>query len=308
MGTRVLLTIDTELRWQPARWRTWEEAFAACYDPAGVGVGWQLARLADLGLKATFFVDPMPACRWGIEPVRRMIAPILAAGQQVQLHIHPQWTASAEVFELGDLGEAAQCRLIEQARDLLIAAGAPAPIAFRAGSYAANDATLRAAAALDLRYDSSHDGSLQPWPSAVGLPAALIAPVRHAGLIEVPVTQIGDGAGLRHLQLCAVSSREMAAALAHAARCGHPLATIVSHSFELASRDAQRPNRVHLRRFEALLSLLAARRESLPTAWFTELGDVPLDVAAVPWRGRRHARLLRGAEQLWSNMVDERAR
>lgn len=307
MATRVLLTIDTELRWQPQRWRTWQEAFAASYDPAGVGVAWQLARLAEHGLKATFFVDPMPACRWGIEPVRRMIEPILAAGQQVQLHIHPQWTASAEVFELVDLDEAAQHRFIADARDLLIEAGAPPPVAFRAGSYAANDATLRAAAALGLAYDSSHNGSEQPWPSAIGLPAALIAPVRHAGLIEVPVTQIGEGTGLRHLQLCAVSSGEMAAALGHAAREAHPLVTIVSHSFELASRDARRPNRVHLRRFEALLALLDARRAALPTAWFTELGDVPLGADAVPWPGRRHARLLRGAEQIWSNFVDERA-
>lgn len=308
MGTRVLLTIDTELRWRPARWRTWQEAFAASYDPAGVGVAWQLARLAEHRLKATFFVDPMPACRWGIEPVRRMIAPILAAGQQVQLHIHPQWTAPDQVFELTALGEADQRRMIATARDLLIEAGAPPPIAFRAGSYAANDATLRAAAALGLAYDSSHDGSAQPWPSAVGLPATLIAPVRHAGLIEVPVTQIGDGPGaLRHLQLCAVSSGEMAAALEHAARCAHPLVTIVSHSFELASRDAQRPNRVHLRRFEALLARLDERRDALPTAWFTELGDVALGAAAVPWPGRRHARLLRGAEQIWSNVVDERA-
>ena len=132
--------------------------------------------------------------------------------------------------------------------------------------------------------------------------------MRHEGLIEVPVTQIGTRGGLRHLQLCAVSSIEMTAALDHAAGRGHPVATIVSHSFELASRDGCRPNRVHLRRFEALLALLDARRDELPTAWFTELEDLPLGTPAQPWPGRTRDRILRGAEQLWSNLVDERAR
>ena len=100
------------------------------------------------------------------------------------------------------------------ARDLLVAAGAPAPVAFRAGAYAADDATLDALAALGLAYDSSHNGA---EPGRLTLPLRQIAPVAHRGLIEVPVTVIDEGGGrLRPLQLCAASAGEMRAALDHA--------------------------------------------------------------------------------------------
>ncbi|SFR79360.1 polysaccharide deacetylase family protein [Sphingomonas jatrophae] len=308
MPTRVLLTVDTELRWQPDPRRGWEESFARSYDPAGVGVPWQLGRLAAHGLSACFFVDPMPAARWGAEPIRRMIAPILEAGQEVQLHLHPQWEEGAPAFELTDLPEDDQRRLIATARDHLIAAGAPAPIAFRAGSYAADDATLRALASLGFRYDSSHNGSHQPWPSAVALPNWLATPTRHEGIIEVPVSLIEEGSKLRHLQLCAVSADEMRAAILHAAEADHPLVTIVSHSFELAGRSGVRPNTTHVRRFEALCSTLADLAAVAPTTRFDALGDLPLDVPARAFSPGSKRRFRRVAEQVWSNLVDERRR
>ena len=314
MATRVLITIDTELTWRPGQdWVDWRANFARSYDPAGVGVPWQLARLAEHDLRACFFVDPMPAEAFGIEAVRAMVAPILAAGQEVQLHLHPNWLGTKDgrtdsAFELTHYDEAAQTALIARARDLLIEAGAPPPMAFRAGSYAANDATLRALAALGLRFDASHNGSHHPDPSAISLPAAQIAPVAHWGVIELPVTQIMDTHGrLRHLQLCAVSATEMRAALAHAARNDHELVSVVSHSFELASRNALRPNRTHVSRFNSLCQTLGTRRKELPTARVADLGDLRLGrqdrpLAAAPLRATR-----RRAEQLWSNLWHERA-
>jgi peptidoglycan/xylan/chitin deacetylase (PgdA/CDA1 family) len=312
--TRVLITIDTEFLWQPERLAEgWEANLARGFDPAGVGVPYQLLVLARHGLKACFFVDPMPACLFGIEPIRRMVAPILEAGQEVQLHLHPQWSrarrdgSTTAAFELTAWDEARQRELIFRARDLLIEAGAPPPTAFRAGSYAANDDTLRALASLGMRYDSSHNGSHHPWPSALSLPSAQIAPVIHREVIEVPVTQIADGRGLRHLQLCAVSSAELAAALDHAAREKHASVTIVSHSFELASRSGLRANTTHVRRFEALCALLAARRNELPTAFFADLRDLPLGQPDRPLPHSPVRALARQASQLWSNAVGERA-
>ena len=310
--TRVLITIDTEFIWRPDRgWSDWEANFARSYDPASVGVPYQLHMLARYGLKACFFVDPMPACAFGIEPVRRMVEPILAAGQEVQLHLHPNWFGARggvteSAFELTAWDQAGQRILIEKARDLLVEAGAPPPIAFRSGSYAANDATLRALASLGIRYDSSHNGGHQPWPSAISLPPHQIAPVRHCGTIEVPVTQIGDGAGLRNLQLCAVSSREMAAALDHASEAGHAAATIVCHSFELATRDGARVNATHKRRFDGLCAWLAERRDRLPTAFFADLHHLELGRDDRPLAARALRTLARRTEQLWSNCVDER--
>jgi hypothetical protein len=313
--TQVLLTVDTELNWAPhARGETWQRNFAGAFDPAGVGVPWQLERLRDHGLKACFFVDPMPALVYGIEPIRRMVEPILAAGQEVQLHLHPVWQSVAEGvaegarFELTCYDAEDQLDLIETARDLLIEAGGPPPIAFRAGGYAADVRTLAALVQAGISFDSSHNGSYHPDPSALPLEPDLIGPADLGGLIEVPVTQIGDsGDRLRHLQLCAVSAEEIEAALRHALRSRHPLVTLVSHSFELASRDGRRPNRTLCRRFERLCTFLAGHRETLPTAHFADLEALPGAAGGEPLPPEPWRRARRLAEQAWSNALYERS-
>jgi hypothetical protein len=310
MATQTLLTIDTELRWDPqVRGASWRENLALSYDPAGVGIPYQLARLAAHGLKACCFVDPMPALVHGIDPIRRMVEPVLAAGQEVQLHLHPSWADPADpVFELVGLDGRRQAELIAIARDLLVEAGAPAPIAFRSGSYAADLATLEALAGAGIVFDSSHNGSHHPWPSALPLDPRQTAPTLLAGVVEIPVTQIEDRPGhLRHLQICAVSFDEMRAALLHGAQAGHPVVTLVSHSFELATRAGERANPLLVRRFEKLCAFLAEHRERLPTAHFTDLEDLALDCEAAPLRSGAVRTAARMAEQLWGNAVHERA-
>lgn len=313
MATRVLITVDTELAWRHyARGAGWEENFALSCEPAGVGLTYQLAKLAEHGLAATFFVDPMPALVYGIEPVERMVAPILAAGQEVQLHLHSFWfdlAAGAEParFELTAFDAGAQRQLIESARNLLVAAGAPPPTAFRSGSFAADEATLAALRDLGFSHDSSHNGADQPWPSALPFAPDLIDPVEHDGIVEIPVTQIGQReGGLRPFQLCALSSSEMEAALRHAAAGFHPVVTIVSHSFELATRDGARVNQVVRRRFDRLCAFLTAHRELMPTARFADLPREAANVSA-PLPANPARTLRRLVEQGWSNARYERA-
>lgn len=314
--TPVFLTVDTELAWRHhAAGLDTADLFERSIEPAGVGIAYQLDLLARHRLKACFFVDPLPALLFGLERMRRVVGEIVAAGQEVQLHLHPNWTGATAGdggrshgrFELIDFPQAQQRDLIKGAAELLVAAGAPEPIAFRAGSYSANDDTLRALASLGFRYDSSHNGAEHPWPSAIRLPARQIAPVEQHGLIEVPVTLIEDKPGaLRNFQICALSAGEMQAALDHAAANGHAAVTIVSHGFELANRSGTRPNGVHVRRFEALCAMLERRADVLPTTHFADAElvtwqeDVPLgpNTLRTSWRY---------AEQLWSNMIEERA-
>jgi peptidoglycan/xylan/chitin deacetylase (PgdA/CDA1 family) len=317
MPTRVFLTVDTELMWRHhVAGLDAAEIVRRSLEPAGVGIGWQLEQLAEHGLKACFFVDPMPAMVYGLEPVKRVVGAILAAGQEVQLHLHPNWTgarpgdrgAAHAAFELIDYSLAEQVQLIRGAADMLVAAGAPDPVAFRAGSYSASDDTLAALARLGIRYDSSHNGSEHPWPSAIGLSPRQIAPVAHRGVVEVPVTLIEDRAGhLRHFQICALSTAEMRGALDHAVRHNHAAVTVVSHGFELANRAGTCANAVHVRRFRALCRMLAERRGALETAHFADAPALPLDRADQPLGPSLLRTRWRQAEQLWSNLVAERA-
>jgi len=315
MATPVFLTVDTEFAWRHhAAGLDCETIYARSIEPAGVGLSYQLAALARYGLKACFFVDPMPALVFGLAPITRMVDTILSAGQEVQLHLHPNWAgahagdrgATYARFQMHEYDEAEQRELLRGAIDLLVAAGAPRPIAFRAGGYAADDATLRALAALGFAYDSSHNGA-EAAESRIALPPTQIAPVDH-GLIEVPVTVIEDAPGLwRTFQLCALSALETAAALDHAANRGHGAVTIVSHGFELANRLGTRANAVHVRRFERLCGLLAARRDVLPTVHFADRPALRLGGADRPLAASVVRRRLRQMEQAWSNWVAERA-
>ena len=132
--------------------------------------------------------------------------------------------------------------------------------------------------------------------------------MRHQGVIEVPVTLIEDRpGGLRHFQVCALSTGEMRAALNHAVAARHQAVTIVSHGFELANRSGTRANGVHVRRFEALCAMLAARAEALPTAHFADRPALALDADDAPLGPSRLRAGLRRAEQLWSNWIEERA-
>jgi hypothetical protein len=318
--TPVFLTVDTEFAWRHhAAGLAIDDIYARSLEPAGVGLSYQLAELARHELKACFFVDPMPALLYGLAPVRRMVETILAAGQEVQLHLHPNWIgarlgdggAAHGRFQLYDHSLAEQIDLLVRATDLIVEAGAPKPIAFRAGNYAANDDTLTALATLGFSYDSSHNGSEAPLTSRISLSPHQIAPIRHSegALIEVPVTVIEDTPGkVRTFQLCALSAGESYDALEHAAVSHHAAVTIVSHGFELANRRGTRANAVHVRRFQALCAILAEMRDVLPTYHFADRPPLTLDRADVPLGPDRLRTRWRQAEQLWSNWISERPR
>ncbi len=317
MRGHAFLTVDVELVWRHHRSGCdLETLYRRSIEPAGVGVAYQLGVINRHGLKACFFVDPMPAAIFGIDPIRRLVGTIRDAGQEVQLHLHPNWIgahsgdsgANHGSFELTSFDRAGQRALIERAAALLIEAGAAPPIAFRAGSFAANDTTLDALAELGFAYDSSHNGALQPWPSQIGLPSDRIAPLIHRGVIEVPVTKIVDRpGGMRHFQFCALSVREMRHALDHAIAREHAAVTIVGHSFELADRSGRKVNAIHKRRFDHVCAMLAERRELLPTTWFADRPALRLDAIDTPLPPHGFRRGLRHMEQLWSNWVEERA-
>lgn len=315
MTTPVFITIDTEFAVRHyAAGLDLDAIYDLSLEPAGVGLRYQLAMFARHALKACFFVDPMPAMVFGLDPVRRMVETILDAGQEVQLHLHPSWT-TARLDDravrgrdlMHEYSHAEQIDLLEGATELLVAAGAPRPIAFRAGSYGANDDTLTALAMTGFLFDSSHNGAAAPVASRISLPPDCIAPLREA-VIEVPVTVIEDSPGsLRTFQLCALSTGEMEAALDHARDERHAAVTIVSHGFELANRSGTRPNGVHVRRFEALCERLEADADTLPTMHFADRPALALGRADEPLAPDNLRTRWRQAEQLWSNWVSERA-
>lgn len=274
----VLITIDTE--YSSGLVTDLSEAcrkdnFArsvACHTPDGpTGVTHKLALFEQYGIKAVFFVDPMPALVWGVAAIEDVIAPILEAGQDVQLHCHTEWLALAgdanplsskrTGINLYEFHYDEQCQIIEYARNALVAAGAPAPVAFRAGNYGADDETLRALAELGIQYDTSHCPAIPEGASRISLGPEVLEPALHQGVIEVPVGSIGTiGGGQRHAQITALTLAEMRAAIRHARDSERTTFTLVTHSFELINRRTQAVNRVVRRRFEGLCRSLSTMK------------------------------------------------
>lgn len=271
----VLITIDTELS-PGLHQRGYSLAANHAASIEGevegerVGIGWQMDRMEAHGLRGVFFVDPFPALVHGPQVLPLIVAPILARGHEVQLHLHTEWLAwvvrspvgGRQGRNIGDFALHDQVTLLFLARDLLEDAGVPRPRAFRAGNYGADARTLEALAELGFVWDSS----VNP-----GFPGALSAAVAERGpLRELPIAGLLDRpAHVRPAQVCALSASEMGAALRHAAGCAPPF-VIVTHSFEMLSRDRRRANRAVMARFEAMCRTIAAT-PGLRSAVFDDL-------------------------------------
>lgn len=283
--TQLFITIDTEYeagftmrRGRDSRRDNFVQSIECATREGAVGVSYQLDVFDRCGLKAVFFVDPMPALLWGVAAIEDVVGPIVERGHDVQLHLHPEWLALAGSdnplpgrtgANIKNFTFDEQCVLIDYAAKTLVAAGAPPPVAFRAGNYGANDDTLRALATLGIAYDSSHCPGILRSACEISLGPADRQPVRHCGVIEVPTSCIGSADGLRHAQLTALSCREILAALEHARDYGISDFTLVSHSFELLSRDRRRINRIVKRRFERFCAGVAAMNEVTTGTYIT---------------------------------------
>ena len=318
----VLLTVDVEFSTRVYRAGVPEAEhlgwfiFGAC-GRGDYGISYQLRALAERGLKAVFFVDAFAGVTMGRRALARVVEPILNAGQDVQLHIHPEWLDDFPHSPVdGACGQYMwqftrdqQRVLIEIGCEQLVAVGAPRPTAFRAGNFGADKSTLEALAACGIRFDSSFNGGIRGGASRIDLPRARLDPVRFGDVVELPVTVIRDRAeGYRHAQLCALSAWEMRAALGHAARSGQRLFTALLHSFELLARSRAQPNGTHVRRFHALLDHLAAHPAKFATRHIADLDVAHLlsgqDPAPLPVHAPRRAHRL--AAQAWGHLRYER--
>ncbi|OCC22759.1 hypothetical protein MB02_15230 [Croceicoccus estronivorus] len=271
----VLITIDTEYSAGlyargsgRDRLRNFDVAIA-CRGKNGeeTGIHYQMDVFDRHGIRAVFFVDPMPALVWGQDAVDQVVKPIMERGHEVQLHLHTEWLAFAENNPLGDrtgrnmqdFTREEQRILLDYGAEKLVAAGAPFPLAFRAGNYGANDDTLLALADCGIVYDSSFPAGLVGGDCAVGLPPGNCMPVSRGPVAELPIAAIeAVGGGYRHGQITALSAWEMQAAVRHAALGGWPAFVLVSHSFELFNRVRGVANVVVRRRFERFCTWLGA--------------------------------------------------
>jgi hypothetical protein len=264
------------------------------------GLGFLLACCARYGTKMTFFVEALNHHYFGDAPMGRHVERILAAGQDVQLHLHPCWhyfrhadwpdrIAREEPDDRCDgRGVDEFAALIEDGLATFRRWGVPEPTALRTGSLRADRNVYRAMAAcglpiasnLGLAYFSPEDDTLH------------LANGRHLieGVLEVPVVSytdlaVGSWRHSRLLTITASSWEETESLLWQARGMGLSPVVILTHPFEFAKigdpqfREIAR-NRINQRRLERLCAFLVENCASFRAATFAEGG--PRWLAAGP--------------------------
>ncbi|WP_440997103.1 polysaccharide deacetylase family protein [Arhodomonas sp. SL1] len=276
----VFLTVDVEI-WPPA-WNASRDEVTDAFRryihgvgaPRDYGLGYQLRALADHGLKGVFFVEPLFASVLGRTALEEVVGIIREAGQDLQLHLHPEWLGRAGLSELPgpyrlalrELDVDGQRWLLGLGRDWLERAGASPIRALRAGSFGGDANTLRALAYHGLGLDASHSAA-GPWGPLAPSIAEDVHQTAH-GPVELPLTTYSDFLGRRRpLQLGSSGFSEMCSVLHRCAESGRRSAVMLSHSAELLDARRQRPSGAVVRRLHRLCAFLDRHREAFPTGW-----------------------------------------
>lgn len=278
-AVRIFLTFDVEI-WCGG-WDKLDERFSAAYrryvyggtERDGYALPMTLRILSEHELKATFFVEPLFSARFGADKLRTIVDLIQEAGQEVQLHLHPEWCDEAGILpgsrnapkrpHLWQFSLSDQEALIRIGMEMLRSAGVQDMRAFRAGSFGANLNTLRALTSVGLEIDSSLNATVpQSFPDGH---AQLDPFVRSAwmGLHSIPIGVFIDGFGrMRHAQVGACSFRELSHAIDACTNDSWREFVLLSHGFEMLKNESAERDSVVARRFRRLCAFLRDRRES----------------------------------------------
>lgn len=294
----VLLTFDVEVWCND--WKRLDEAFPSAFDRYVYGRSAQgnyalpktLEILNANGLSGVFFVEPLFAARFGMTHLATIVGLIRDAGQDVQLHLHPEWVDEISPAIIPDnsvkrqqlafytLDE--QKALIAYGKRMLLEVGAGPVSAFRAGNFGCNLDTFRALRANGILLDSSLNACYDVSGADLRNGSWRSLPSELEGVRSFPVSLFSDGLGqTRPVQVGGCGFGEMRAVLESAADAGQTELIIVSHNFEMLKPNSSQPDQIVVRRFEKLCRFLGENRDRLPTALYSECkaSDQPLEAA-----------------------------
>jgi len=300
----VHLTFDIEV-WCNG-WDTLDETFDHCYPRYVYGRSrhgdYALPKTLEIlnrhGLQGVFFVEPLFSARFGDRYLEQIVQLIVDAGQEVQLHIHPEWADEIDPPPIADVSRKRQhltyytrdeqVELIAYGKARLEAVLGKPVTAFRAGSYAVNADTFHALAANDIFVDSSINQCYEISARDLTQIRQTQAPVTVDRVLSYPVGVFLDGLNRkRPAQVGACGFQEMRQALSAARTQGLTDFVLVSHNFEMLVPEHAEPDFIVVRRFSELCRFLEEHRSDLPVVGFqarTELAACP-SISAPPQVG-----------------------
>jgi len=207
---------------------------------------------------------------------------IAAAGQDVQMHIHPMWTSfmhrrNSEIRKISDsltdFNDGEMSRIFEGGFEIFERWGLPRPVAIRAGNLRVNRDVYRAMHKLGIPI-GSHIGCAICLPED---PSLHLYSGRHVveNVVEIPILTFTDlhVSGWRHLRnltITGCSFAETRVLLEKAHAMGLHDVVILTHAHEFVKKRDLRyehitPNRVNQNRLRDLCRFLADSRDRFST-------------------------------------------
>ena len=311
----VFFTVDVEIwcnGWNDIDKKFPESFKRYIYGPTSKGdyaLPIQLQVLQDHGLKGVFFIEPLFSTRFGGAPLQEIVGLINDGKQEIQLHLHTEWVDEAVVPLLPDSKKkrqhikyfslSEQEVLIGKGMDLLVQGGSNKISAFRAGSFGANQDTLRALESNDIKIDSSYNYiSKMDGICDIETDEVLFQPQLVEGIYEYPLSVYSDRKGhFRHAQLGACSSSELSNMLMSAADAGWDSFVILSHNFELLNKSKSKVDNIVFQRFLSLCKFLEKHRDVFNCTGFSKVNPKAVERQPQPIASNVISTAWRMAEQ-----------
>lgn len=302
--TEVLLTVDLEFssggyfddptRYQPVG----PPSVELMIDGESHGLGFLLQTLEEYGAAATFFVETAQVLCFGLEPMGGIVRRLAAAGQDLQLHFHPQWLSweaiSADpnggVTEVCDsmaqLDDDAIRKLFRIGVDAFSQWGLRDPVAFRAGNLEVEDHVYNVMSELGLTLGSNIGlGVYRPRSDGLQLTGG-----RHrvGGILELPILtytglRFGFRARRKSLTITGSSTPETIHLLEAAHEAGVEQIVVLTHAHEMIRRQDARylkiaKNGINQRRLRRLCEFVSENADRFRFATFGEKAREWLDL------------------------------
>ena len=301
MKTKVVITVDVEPSIAGAFAKPYD--YAPLFDEPVWGVigdhsealGFLIRTLEAHGLSATFFLETAHRSYFGDSPMEQVAQALHAAGQDIQLHLHPCWRR----FETGEPLSDECAQLPGPLLNALLLEGMAAidswvgqrPSGFRTGNFSVAPGIYPVIADAGLKLTSNICRGVLPVDADFA-PAAGV--VYLNGVTEIPATSFVDPGPVgrnkwRPMQITACGAGEMQGLLNRAHSSGYAHVVVVTHPFEfLKYRDFRfrrlRPNRMVQSRLEKLCAFLVRNDDRFEVTTFGALAqkELPAQKAEPP--------------------------
>jgi hypothetical protein len=280
--TEVCVTVDVEysiggaFAW-PDRFKPLSNEVVDCMvDGREHGLGFILDSLNRFGMTGTFFTEALQTIYFGDAPMSRTAQRIVAAGQDLQLHLHPCWMHFRDDrwMQPGFVPNDSCAGRTDAELDEMLSLGietflrwaVPRPVALRTGGFRTDRAVFRAMARAGMPLASNISrGIFEPQE-----PQLQVSGGRHMieGVLEVPALSYRSpklhrpgSSTWRSLAITATSSAETEALLWQARRTGCQTIVVLTHPHEFVRRkgfrfDDLRINQINQSRLLNLLQFL----------------------------------------------------